>query len=238
MEKIKKIHILYIAGIVLSLGVGALAWWRAASVSAATAPLPVPEELQPLMETAAPPDPFSDELAPVLAAVPPRYRAVLLRQHGRGEVSEETMYFLARAWALSRDNMTGDDAEMELFLSRLERSIPESVPLDSLHTPEFESEKDERLNALHAMSRALLSEAPYSEAVRQRIHDQALRHLPYKLWKEYSARLLVLLHEQGALTEEEVALMEEAINDPYLNAGPGFWGRFEASRDKFQAEGR
>lgn len=230
-----KPRMLLVSGAVLALVAGSLTWWRVASNSATPAPLPVPEELQPLMETAAPPDPFSDELEPVLAAVAPRYRAVLLRQHGRGDIGLETMHFKARAWALSVKNMTGADEEVEPFLEYLERPIPETVPLDSLLTPAFEEEVERRESALFALTKALLSTTPYSEGIRARIRTQALAHLPYMLWKEYAARLLVLLEEQGMLTPEQVALKDAAIEDAYLNRGAGFWPRFHASRSRIES---
>src|SRR5690606_12922091 len=76
---------------------------------------PTPER-QALVDEAArtTPDPLSDELVPVLAALPKQHRDLVF--FGK---TESDFYLAARSWALRDGYVTGDRREVDMFLDIL-----------------------------------------------------------------------------------------------------------------------
>jgi hypothetical protein len=139
-------------------------------------------------------DAFSDDLTEVMASLPERDRKLIVMfQHG-----ERRRYLYARSWALTKEHMTGEPAEVEYILSFLEAPI--RVNDVGMEEPDAAGHDEETRNgALWGLEHAAYS--GLYPGLKERIERVAVAHARAG-YKDHGALLLVILRERGGLSEE------------------------------------
>lgn len=138
---------------------------------------PTPEQ-QALLDQAArtPPDPISDELVPVLAAIHEDYRKLIFF-----DKLESDFYLAARSWALRDGYVTGDPREVDMFVNILNKPISDNS--------RAAARPDARDFALIALKHATIARDPHRRRFQEFEH-LALAHID----TEYDHNAILILY--------------------------------------------
>lgn len=160
-----------------------------------------------------PPDPLSEELVPVLAAVAPDYRPLVFYDTS----DPRHIHHTARAWALREGSVTGDPREIEPFLEILRE------PLDtSPDQPELPRKGDLRPTSLIALYNVVIAGDPH-RARFPTFEDIAIEHATSPSYRIHALMLLYLLDDQNGLSETGRGVLNEWLSKPgYRDRVPRF----------------
>lgn len=223
---VSRMKLVVVVGAV-AVAMGALVVWRVfvappANAPSARAQAALPPELEQLVETDAPPDPFSDDLASVLASIKAKKsRRLVLRE------PEDMRLLWARAIA-ARDNrgqFQGRPEEVDIAFPELERPLP-ALTGGQLAYDMSESGVQaawRRSLSLTLLRHAIASGAPFDRKIVDRVADMAVKHLNWSHPEEKlpihfeSVLTLLLLDNRGLLSDEHrLAMLNALRHDPLI----------------------
>ena len=148
------------------------------------------------------PDPFSDELEPVMAALNERERELLVIF-----TPPEDRFLKARHWALLPQHVTGDPRELEIFFAHLDRAVrvTEDGPmLPDPDTPEGQNAMT-CITALGALRRAV--ETGRFTDMHGLIEEHAVRWSHGRTYAVSAGMILKQLEERGELSARGAAAL-------------------------------
>lgn len=165
---------------------------------------PTPDQ-QELLDQAArtAPDPLSDELVPVLAALPKEDRELVFF-----DKLESHFYLAARSWALRDGTVTGDPREVEMFLSILS-NFPEKAAV-----PQSGRNAAPKDYAFIALQNAVLAGDPHRSRFPE-FERLALSHID-TLHGDHALRLLYILDQHDGLSDVGKQMLDERTEKQWV----------------------